>query len=336
MRFNTKEEGNLIMTLRNEMKKAAVIGAGMMGHGIAISFAKAGYKVFLVDLNDELIKKGMDWIKGDLNFFVINELILKKEADEILSRIEGFTDFEMGVKHSDFVMEAVSENLELKKGIFNRLDKICSSRTILATNTSTFKVSDIASATLNRERVIGAHWVNPPHIMPLVEVAPSQDTSEENVEVTLELFRKIGKVPIRCKDVPGFINNRLLFAMLNEGLRLMETGTARVEDIDIAIKYGFGIRALLFGPFRWCDFFNEPNSILSIYKFLYEATQDQKFMPSVLLEEKVRSGEIGFASGKGWYDYPEGSSEMLGLKRSEMLLEIAKWFKEKNLSSNQR
>jgi 3-hydroxybutyryl-CoA dehydrogenase len=316
----------------DRIRNIAVIGAGMMGHGIAISFAKAAYNVFLIDLNDELIKKGMDWIEGDLNFFTRHKLLSKKRAKEILNRIEGFTDFQDGVKNSHFVMEAVAEKLEVKKEVFKRLAEICPTNTILATNTSTFKVSEIASGMINRERVLGAHWVNPPHIIPLVEVVPSEHTSNESFEVTFELFRKIGKVPIRCKDIPGFINNRIQFAMVNEGLKLLEMGAANVEDIDNAIKYGFGIRALLYGPFRWFDFFGEAKQLLAVYEFLYEKTKDQTFMPSNLLKEQVQSGKIGFATGKGWYEYPGEFPETLDSKRSEMLLEIAKWFKKISFS----
>jgi 3-hydroxybutyryl-CoA dehydrogenase len=314
-----------------EINNVAVLGAGMIGHGIALSFAKAGYHVALVDTSDELVQKGLDWIKADLEYLLANELISKAEADDIPDKIKVFADLENAVGSADFITEAISEDLGLKQKLFNKLDRLCSKEVVFTTTTSSLRVSDIAQKTVHKQRIIGTHWVNPPHIMPLVEVASADDTSQQTVEITLDLLKKIGKVPVRCKDNPGFINNRLLYAMMNEGLKLIETGVASAEDVDNTIRYGFGPRVVLYGPFRWLDMFAHPKHNLNIYSILYEQTKDEKFKPSVLFEEKLQSGEIGFASGKGWYEYPGESPEFLDSKRREMLAQIALWFKSQGL-----
>lgn len=319
------------MTKKVEFNRIAIVGAGMMGHGIAISFAMAGYDVSLIDAEEKGLRKGIEWIEQDLKVLEELGIVSAGEAREAAKRIVGTTDLRSGVEAADFVVEAVPDILEAKQNLFRDLEKYCSNSTIFATTTATFRASEIASAITHRERVLGAHWVNPPHIMPLVEVAATEETSADNLEATIDLLKGIGKKPIRCKDIPGLINNRLLFALWNEGLKLLEMGAASAEDIDDAIRFGFGSRAFFYGPFRWNDFFGNLSQVKTAYESLYAMTGEEAFRPSPRLQQQIDAGNLGFGAGKGWYEYPGESPEMLGPRRAQMLRELAEWYKQKNL-----
>jgi 3-hydroxybutyryl-CoA dehydrogenase len=319
------------MRKKIEFRRIAIVGAGMMGHGIAIAFARGGYHVSLIDAEEKGLRRGLEWVAQGLAVLVEMEVIGAAESRLIAERVVGTTDLRSGVESADFVVEAVPDVLEAKRQLFMNLEEFCSAGTIFATTTASFRASEIASALIHRERVLGAHWVNPPHIMPLVEVAATDETSEENLEATLDLLRGIGKKPIRCKDIPGLINNRLLFALLNEGLKILEMGAASAEDIDDAIRFGFGSRVLFYGPFRWNDFFGNLPQLKTAYESLYAATGEEAFRPSPQLQRQIETQRLGFGAGKGWYDYPEAAPEMLGPKRTQMLRELADWYKQKNL-----
>lgn len=319
------------MNGKTEIRRIAIVGAGMMGHGIAIAFARAGYDVSLIDADEKGLRKGIEWIEQDLKVLEELGIVSAGKSSSVAERVLGVTDLRSGVEAADFVVEAVPDILEVKQNLFRELEKYCSSSTIFATTTATFRASEIAVAITHRERVLGAHWVNPPHIMPLVEVAATEETSAENMEATIELLKRIGKKPIRCKDIPGLINNRLLFALWNEGLKILEMGAASAEDIDDAIRFGFGSRVLFYGPFRWNDFFGNLPQVQTAYKSLYATTGEEAFRPSARLQHQIDSGNLGASAGRGWYEYPGESPETLGPRRANMLRELAEWYKQKGL-----
>lgn len=313
------------------IRKIAIIGAGMIGHGIAISFARANYAVSLIDADDKGLRRGMEWIESDLQVLEDLGVVEAGKTGEIARRVVASTDLRAGVEGADVVFEAIPDILEAKRNVFRELEKHCSRNTIFATCTASFRSSEIACAITHRDRVLGAHWVNPPHIMPLVEVAATDETSPANVQAVLVLLEAIGKKPVRCKDIPGLLNNRLLFALLNEGLKIVEQGAASPQDIDDAIRFGFGSRVHFWGPFRWNDFFGNLPQVKTAYESLYAQTGEEAFRPSPQLNMQIDAGRLGFGAGKGWYDYPAGSPQTLGPHRAQMLKELVEWYRERNL-----
>ncbi|MGI6453692.1 MAG: 3-hydroxyacyl-CoA dehydrogenase family protein [Syntrophomonadaceae bacterium] len=287
-----------------EVTKIMIIGAGMMGAGIAEVAAQAGYQVILNDINKEAVERGLATVKKDLEKSVKKERISAGHKDIILDRIALSTSLEDG-KEADFVIEAVYENPELKKEIFGKLDGICGPEVIFASNTSSIPISTLAAAVSRPDRFIGMHFFSPVPVMKLVEVIRGIKTSEETIKVTEEIVARLDKESVRVKDVPGFLVNRINNALRNEAFACMEEGVASIEDIDKALK--LGLRHPM-GPFELMDFTGLDLG-LNVAKTLYEGYKDVKWRPNMTLEKLVVSGDLGRKSGKGWYDYTSGEKK---------------------------
>ncbi|MGI6453954.1 MAG: 3-hydroxyacyl-CoA dehydrogenase family protein [Syntrophomonadaceae bacterium] len=286
------------------INKIMIIGAGMMGAGIAEVAAQAGYQVILNDINKEAVERGLATVKKDLEKGVKKEKISAGHKDIILDRIALSTSLEDG-KEADFVIEAVYENPELKKEIFGKLDGICGPEVIFASNTSSIPISTLAAAVSRPDRFIGMHFFSPVPVMKLVEVIRGIKTSEETIKVTEEIVARLDKESVRVKDVPGFLVNRINNALRNEAFACMEEGVASIEDIDKALK--LGLRHPM-GPFELMDFTGLDLG-LNVAKTLYEGYKDVKWRPNMTLEKLVVSGDLGRKTGKGWYDYTSGEKK---------------------------
>ncbi len=283
------------------MKNIAVIGAGTMGNGIAHTFAQSGFKVQLIDLNDTSLKRGMDTIARNLDRMVAKEKISAADKEETLGNITTFTDTQKGVKNVDLVVEAATENLDLKLKIFKQLDEVCEAHTILATNTSSISITQIAAATSRPEQVIGMHFMNPVPIMKLVEIIRGYNTSDAVTTSIMELSKTLGKVPTEVNDYPGFVANRILMPMINESIEALYNSVAGVEEIDTVMKLGM---AHPMGPLQLADFIGL-DVCLSILNVMYDGFKNPKYAPCPLLVNMVMAGKLGVKSGEGFYDYAE-------------------------------
>jgi 3-hydroxybutyryl-CoA dehydrogenase len=283
------------------MKNVAVIGAGTMGNGIAHTFAQSGFKVQLIDINDTLLKKGIKTITKNLDRMIAKGSMTETEKQETLGNITTFGNITEGVEYAGLVIEAATENLELKLNIFKQLDKDCPDDTILATNTSSISITQIASVTSRPEMVIGMHFMNPVPIMKLVEIIRGYNTSDEVTEIIMDMSKTLGKIPVEVKDYPGFVANRILMPMLNESIETLYNGVAGVEEIDTVMKLGM---AHPMGPLQLADFIGL-DVCLSILNVMYDGFKNPKYAPCPLLVNMVRAGKLGVKSGEGFYDYSE-------------------------------
>lgn len=305
---------------------SAVIGAGTMGHGIALVCALNGYQTYLMDVDETTIRNSLNRIGNSLKNLVSLGIIDAEKADSTLTRIKGTTELAKAVEGADFVIEAVPEKMELKKQVFKELDDLCPERAILASNTSTLRISEIAEATKRPDKVIGTHWMNPPYIFPLVEVIRGDKTSRDTLNVVIAILKKMEKEPVVCKDVPGFIVNRMQHVMLVEALNLLEEGVASIEDIDRVWTRHLGIRYSLMGPIEVLDSFGL-DVALDCQSCLYEELKDPKFRPPKILERKVRAGELGLKSGIGFRSYRETSIEDIVRERDERIIYLLRKLK---------
>lgn len=283
------------------MKNIAVIGAGTMGNGIAHVFAQNGFKVQLIDISEDSLKKGMDTISKNLDRMVARERLTPAQKQETLNNISTFTNLNDGVKTAHLVVEAATENSELKLKLFKQLEDFCPAETILATNTSSISITQIASATSRPEQVIGMHFMNPVPIMKLVEVIRGYSTSDQVTKTIMELSKTLGKEPVEVQDYPGFVANRILMPMLNESIETLYNGVAGVTEIDTVMKLGM---AHPMGPLQLADFIGL-DVCLSILNVMYDGFKNPKYAPCPLLVNMVRAGKLGVKSGEGFYDYTE-------------------------------
>ena len=283
------------------MKNIAVIGAGTMGNGIAHTFAQNDYKVQLIDISQESLDKGMATITKNLDRMVAKEKISEENKKNTLANITTFTNLEEGVKNTSLVVEAATENLDLKLKIFKDLDSYCSQDTILASNTSSISITQIAAVTSRPEKVIGMHFMNPVPIMKLVEIIKGYSTSAETYNTVEDLSKKLNKVPVEVNDYPGFVANRILMPMINEAIETLYNGVAGVEEIDTVMKLGM---AHPMGPLQLADFIGL-DVCLSILNVMYDGFKNPKYAPCPLLVNMVTAGKMGVKSGEGFYDYSE-------------------------------
>ncbi|MBK0368600.1 3-hydroxyacyl-CoA dehydrogenase family protein [Flavobacterium agrisoli] len=281
------------------MKTIAVIGAGTMGNGIAHTFAQHGFTVKLIDISEKSIDKGMNTIAANLDRMIKKGSITEQDKIKTITNIICYTDLEDGAVGADFVIEAATENTELKLNLFKKLNHICSHNIILATNTSSISITQIASVVSHPERVIGMHFMNPVPIMPLVEVIRGYSTSDEVIKIVMELAHKLGKSPVKVHDYPGFVANRILMPMLNEAIETLHHNVAGVIEIDSVMKLGMGHPM---GPLQLADFIGL-DVCLAILNVLYEGFKNPKYAPCPLLVNMVRAGKLGVKSGEGFYDY---------------------------------
>ncbi|BDW94284.1 3-hydroxybutyryl-CoA dehydrogenase [Flagellimonas marinaquae] len=283
------------------MKKIAVIGAGTMGNGIAHVFAQNGYHVNLVDISQVSLDKGMATITKNLDRMIAKEVIDEAKKEGTLANITTYTNVKDGVNDTDLVVEAATENLDIKLKIFKDLDEICKPETILATNTSSISITQIGAATKRPEKVIGMHFMNPVPIMKLVEIIRGYSTSNEVTQTIMELSKKLGKIPTEVNDYPGFVANRILMPMINESIETLYNGVAGVREIDTVMKLGM---AHPMGPLQLADFIGL-DVCLSILNVMYDGFKNPKYAPCPLLVNMVMAGKLGVKSGEGFYDYSE-------------------------------
>ncbi|GAB4119568.1 MAG: 3-hydroxybutyryl-CoA dehydrogenase [Thermoflexibacter sp.] len=281
------------------MKNIAVIGAGTMGNGIAHAFAQFGFQVALIDVSPEALAKALSTIEKNLDRQIKKEILTEEEKTDTLKRIATFKNTEQGVKNADLVIEAATENPQVKLAIFRDLDEFCEEGTILATNTSSISITKIASATRRPDKVIGMHFMNPVPIMKLVEIIRGYSTSQETCSVIMSLAERIQKTPVEVNDYPGFVSNRILMPMINEAIYTLYEGVAGVEEIDSVMKLGM---AHPMGPLHLADFIGL-DVCKSILEVLHQGFGNPKYAPCPLLVNMVTAGHLGVKTGRGFYEY---------------------------------
>ena len=283
------------------MKNITVIGSGTMGNGIAHVFAQFGFDVTLVDISKEALAKGIQTISKNLDRQVIKGAITAEDKSATLARINPITDLALGVKNAELVVEAATENVDLKLKIFREIDANAPSSCILASNTSSISITKIAAVTKRAEQVIGMHFMNPVPVMKLIEVIRGYSTSDEVTQIIMELSKKLEKVPVEVNDYPGFVANKILMPMINEAIITLQEGTAGVEEIDTVMRLGMGHPM---GPLRLADFIGL-DVCLAILKVLQDGYGNPKYAPSTLLVNMVMAGHLGNKSGNGFYNYTD-------------------------------
>ncbi len=293
------------------MKNISVIGSGTMGNGIAHLFAQYGFKVALVDISEEALKKGMASIEKNLTRQVDKGIITEEIKKSALSNIIPITFLKEGVKEADLVIEAATENIDLKLKIFREIDESTKPETILASNTSSISITKIASVTKSPTKVIGMHFMNPVPVMKLVEVIRGYRTSNEVTQTIMELSKKLDKVPVEVNDYPGFVANRILMPMINEAIYTFYEGVAGVPEIDTVMKLGM---AHPMGPLQLADFIGL-DVCLSILHVLHSGFGNPKYAPCPLLVNMVQAGHLGVKTGSGFYQYKSGSKELVIAER---------------------
>ncbi len=283
------------------MQNIAVIGAGTMGNGIAHVFAQNGFKVHLIDISQTSLDKAIATIGNNLDRMLAKDKITAQIKSETLAKITTFTSIAEGAKGMDLVVEAATENQNLKLDIFKQLDAICNAKTILATNTSSISITQIAAATERPEKVIGMHFMNPVPVMQLVEIIRGYNTSDETTKSVMSLSKKLGKTPTEVNDYPGFVANRILMPMINEAIETLYNNVAGVNEIDTVMKLGM---AHPMGPLQLADFIGL-DVCFSILNVMYNGFKNPKYAPCPLLVNMVMAGKLGVKSGEGFYDYSD-------------------------------
>lgn len=283
------------------MKNIVVIGAGTMGNGIAHTFAQTGFKVHLVDISQDALDKGLATITKNLDRIIAKGNLTEDQKNETLGNITTFTELSEAAKNADLIVEAATENQDLKLKIFGQMDEFAPENCILATNTSSISITKIASATKRPEKVIGMHFMNPVPIMKLVEIIKGYSTSHETYDAVAEMSKTLGKVPVEVNDYPGFVANRILMPMINESIETLYNGVAGVEEIDTVMKLGM---AHPMGPLQLADFIGL-DVCLAILNVMYDGFKKPKYAPNPLLVNMVMAGKLGVKSGEGFYDYSE-------------------------------
>ena len=307
----------------SDVHNISVIGAGIMGHGIAQVFAMGGYNVCLNDMTPEILARAMVRIRENLRIFNENGFITGQEADAAYARIHTEPDLEASVRDADIVIEAIKEDIELKRALFNKLDAVCPERTILASNSSSLLISDFGSGTKRQDRVVLTHWYNPPHIVPAVEVIRGAHTSQETADVMYDLLKKVKKLPIRInKELPGYLLNRIQMALAREAWYLWQAGVASAEDIDLAVKGSLGFRLASIGPLLTSDLGGQ-DTWCAVASYLFPLISDAHVPPESYLT-MVKEGNLGLKTGKGFYDYTEEEWKAVIEKRDKEFLQRLK------------
>ena len=309
----------------DEVKTTVVVGAGEVGHGIALGLAMAGYQIRLNSTTEASLQKGLDSIKADLDRLVNIGFADPNRAREALPRIFTTPSLEEACQDADVVFEAVPENLELKQRIFKELDAFCPERTILTSSTSSIIPSNFAAVTKRPDRVLVAHYTGPAYLSPLVEIVRSEQTSDEAVDTVFQVLTKVGKKPVIVqKEVPGFIANRLLAALLREALSMVQRGVASPEDIDTVLKTSHARRWAVAGIFEMVEVMASWDLALAVFPHLLPDL-DSSMDVMELVQEKVDKGESGSTTGKGFYDWSPESTEASRQKMARAFIEIEKW-----------
>jgi len=283
------------------IKNIVVIGAGTMGNGIAHTFAQSGFKVNLVDVSQDALDRGLKTITTNLDRIIAKGNLTEEQKAETLGNISTFTELKDAAGNADLIVEAATENQDLKLRIFGQMDELAPASCILATNTSSISITKIAAATKRADKVIGMHFMNPVPIMKLVEIIKGYSTSQETFNAIYEMSKTLGKVPVEVNDYPGFVANRILMPMINESIETLYNGVAGVEEIDTVMKLGM---AHPMGPLQLADFIGL-DICLAILNVMYDGFKNPKYAPNPLLVNMVMAGKLGVKSGEGFYDYSE-------------------------------
>jgi len=303
--------------------RIAVIGAGMMGVGIAQVFAAGGHEVALQDVFEEALARAPETIRSNLTFLADHGVYEAERIDAAVARVTTTTDLAAAARGAGFVVECVFEDLQLKQQVFADLDELCPPETILATNTSVMSIGEVGSRARHKERVIGTHFWNPPYLVPLVEVVRTSDTAPQVIEKTIALLRSVGKHPIDVKkDVPGFVANRLQHALWREAFAIVDRGIADAATVDESIRYGFGLRLPVLGPIETAEM-SGLDLVLSIHQYIFPYL-DASTEPSAVLREKVERGELGFKTGHGFRDWSPEEAAASRRRLMEHLVRMTK------------
>ena len=304
------------------MKTIAVIGAGLMGHGIAQVFALQGFDVRLTDIRPDILDSAVNNVRANFSLLAEHGIVRKGDVELALGRIETGTEMEQAVSGADFVIEAVIEDLSLKQKIFSQLDAICPQETILASNTSVISITEIAADTVSKGRVVGTHFWNPPYLIPLVEVVRAKDTTDDVIDRTMDLLTSAGKHPVRIdKDVPGFVGNRLQHALWREAISIVEQGIADAATVDECVKYGFGLRLPVLGPMENADLVGT-DLTLAIHDYILRHIE-RSSEPSQMLKDLVDRGDLGFKSGQGFQSWSPEEIEATHQRLKTYLLQVS-------------
>ena len=299
----------------------AIIGAGLMGHGIAQIFAGHGHPVYLMDIDEPVLAKAIESIRSNLALMAQKGIGSQEEIEPAIERIRTTTDLAEAISGAQFVIEAVLEKLDLKQNIFKDLDALCPEGTILATNTSVISITEIAQKSNHRGRIVGTHFWNPPYLIPLVEVIRGDESDQEAVEKTFALLQRVGKHPVRVhKDTPGFVGNRLQHALWREAISIVEHGIADAATVDDCIRYGFGLRLPALGPMENADMVGT-DLTLAIHEYILKYLEHSP-NPSPLLKETVKQGKLGFKSGEGFQRWSAEDAQKSRKALVEYLLEV--------------
>jgi len=304
------------------ISKVAVVGAGVMGSGIAQVFAQQGFSVIVNDLNEDILKKAKKRIENNLYLFHQEGILSKENLKEVAQNLT-FSSRMDEISGVDMVVEAISEQIKLKQALFQKLDKMFSPEVILATNTSGISISLIASATKNPDRVVGMHWWNPPCIIPVVEIIKGEKTKEEIVEAVRKLVIRLKKKPILVKkDIPGFLGNRMQYALMREAVHLLEKKVASAQDIDTMVRAGFGFKFPIIGPLETIDMAGM-DIFYNVSQYLYKEL-DSSEKPQKLVAEKIKQEKLGMKTGEGFYNYKEIDSNKLNQQRVKKYIKLLK------------
>jgi 3-hydroxyacyl-CoA dehydrogenase len=316
-----KEEQNI----PRKIETALIVGAGIMGHGFAQLLAMNQLRVYLVDQTDEFLERARGWIQDNLAFMIELGELEAPEMEATLSRINFTTDLAGNLSKADYVLEAVSENFELKRSIWKIIGQSAAPGAILASNTSSYDINELAEGVPNPERIIGTHWFHPPQITPCVEVIPSELAAQSNIDLIMEFLSGLGKVPTICKSAPGFVANRIQMAMAAEAIALVEEGLATPAEVDRIVKSSFGFRLGAYGPFEIMDQAGA-DTYSGVFQYLEQKLGKAYFKPPKLLERQVKAGRFGLKSSGGFYDYGPGAADAMRRDRDRKFYARLKLF----------
>ena len=311
------------------IETALVVGAGIMGHGFAQFLAMNNIEIYLVDQTAEFLDRARVWIEDNLRFMIELGELKAPEMEAAMSKINFTTDLAGNLPQADYVLEAVSENFELKRSIWEIIGQKAAPGAILASNTSSYDINELAEGVPNPERIIGTHWFHPPQITPCVEVIPSKHAGQSYIDLVMEFLTGLGKVPTICKSAPGFVANRIQFALATEAIALVEEGLATPAEVDRIVKSSFGFRLGAYGPFEIMDQAGA-DTYLGVYQYLEEKLGKTYFRPPKLLEKQVKSGRLGLKSSGGFYDYGPGAADAMRRDRDRKFYARLKLVRREN------
>jgi 3-hydroxybutyryl-CoA dehydrogenase len=305
------------------IEKITVIGTGVMGPDISLGFAMAGYQVLGLDLEQAILDRAAEKVASNCRQLIEGGMIDEQAARRIRSRISFTVDWDKAVREADYITEAVPEELETKREVFKRCDRLCSPNVVVASNTSSISITEISSSMSYPERAISTHWTIPAHLSPMVEIICGAKTATGTRDIAFGVLRRANKFPVSCTESPGFIHNYVQLAMVKAALDLVESGVAKAEDVDTVIKNGFGLRLSSVGPIEFVDMCGL-DTVLNVQRYMFEKTGNPIYKPSRILEEKLLRNELGVKGGKGFYEYSGDPSQSFWERTNRNIIRILK------------